>query len=251
MGDTMRRSVGLLMTALISIAVVGWNGSVTRGAVSATADEPKDGFAGLPEARPSEFEVYVQKLGFGEVPGSETLEEKFTCADPTKCGNQPSVTLRVAPSNYAPDVSWDDALGTGKGHVVAKIAVVDPVPFDRFNLIKDDVVYLWVGTVRGGGKGAALYRARSGKVSQVFQFLALRYCKYQLPQKPSVHHWQQAKCADPSPKPFMSPSPATSGEAIVALTSRSLPASRILAGNEGLWISCSIGCCEVQYTGLT
>lgn len=236
--------VGLAATVVLCVTAIAW----TRAAPSNTAirvgDDPRQGFAGAPEARPADFEIYVQQLGFGEVVGSEILEDRFACKSAANCGGQQSVSLRAAPSNYAADVAWNDALGTGKGHVVAKIVVLDPVPFDRLNLAKDDVVYLWVGAMQGG-RGAALYRVRNGKATQVYKFAKLAFCKYTVYQKPAVHRNMPPKCTDTDAKPLQAP--ATAGQAVASLVSRPLVRARNQGFTDGLWVSCSGGCCEAQF----
>ena len=236
--------VGLAATALLSLTAIAWAGRAPVSEAGRVPDDPREGFAGVPEARPAEFEIYVQKVGFGEVAGSEILDDNFACKTPANCGGQQSVRLRAAPSNYAADVAWNDALGMGKGHVVAKVTVVDPVPFDRLNLTKDDVVYLWVGPLQGG-RGAALYRVRNGRATPVYKFAKLTFCKYAIQQKPAVHRNKPPKCTDTDPKPLQAPAPA--GQALASLASRPLRMERNQGFTDGLWVSCSGGCCEVQF----
>src|SRR6266536_2250211 len=102
----------------LAIAVIAFNACspLDAGQPKAFAD-PKGGLKGSPENFAADFEAYAQQLGFGEVPGSVVLDEKFPCPDKTKCGGQDSVHLRVVPSNYAATVHWDQALGTGNGHI--------------------------------------------------------------------------------------------------------------------------------------
>ena len=70
----------------LTIAVIAFNACrpLDAGQPKAFAD-PKDGFKGTPETYVADFETYSQQLGFGEVAGSEILDEQFPCADASKC----------------------------------------------------------------------------------------------------------------------------------------------------------------------
>ncbi len=247
MRNTVRRASGLVLTTMLFAGSIAWTGSGNRLS-PIPPDKPKDGFPGIPAANSAGFETYVQKLGFGTVQGSVSIEEPFPCIAPAGCGGQSTVTLRVIPSEFSSDVNWKDATGNGKGHVVAKIVVVDPVPYDRFNLVADDVAYLWIGNNQGG-KGAALYRVRAGKVTMVYRFTDIRYCKTSIGyQPPTVHNYMTAKCTDPDPTPAGAAA-ATSAttSSIVTLASSKPTNSFAVTARSGLWVSCAGGCCEVQY----
>ncbi len=239
------RTGGLLFTTMLLAAA----GSLTTAVAQGNA---RDGFAGLPEARAAAFEIYVQKLGFGSAPGSVSIEQPFECGLAANCGGKTSVVLRVTPSDYSSDVDWKDATGNGKGHVVAKIVVVDPAPYDRMGLQADDVAYLWVGTIQGG-KGAALYRVRGGKVTMAYKFTDVRYCKSSAYQPPTVHLYMTPKCTNPDPSPPTSSSAAAATASIstndnmIMLVSSPVFRSSNAFALSGLWVSCSGGCCEVQY----
>jgi hypothetical protein len=155
------------------------------------------------------------------------------------------------PSNYAPSADWEKALNNGNGYVVAKVANLDAVPFDRFNLAAYEVAYLWVGATQGQARTAALYAVRGGNVRRVFTFKDRGYCRDSTPQKPAVHIYAPAKCGKVGATPFATTLQQASVEPfgalgiylVNALTSRFAPAPAL----DGVWISCSLGCCEAQF----
>jgi len=232
----------------LAIAVIAFNACspLDAGQSRAFAD-PKDGFKGSPETYVDDFEAYTQRLGFGEVTGSVILDERFPCPDKTKCGGQDSVHLRVVPSNYAPTVQWDQALGTGNGHIVAKIINTDTVAYDPLKLAKSDIAYLWVGGMNGVPKGAAIYRVRGGKLTRLYKFSSLKFCKGTNGGLPAVHSNRPPKCTDTDPKPLSAAQQASIFPvgALLDGLMRALNGKQALTG--GLWISCSVGCCEAIY----
>jgi len=247
----MRLSTGLhselSRMLVLAISVMAFNACrpLDAGQPTAFAD-PKDGFKGSPEALTEDFEAYTQRLGFGEVPGSGILDERFPCPDRTKCGGQDSVELRVVPSNYAPSVHWDQALGTGNGHIVAKLINMDTVAYDPLKLAKSDIAYLWVGSMNGVPRGAALYRIRGGKLIRLYKFSSLKFCKGTNGGLPAVHSNRPPKCTDSDPKP-LSAAQASIFPVGAVLDGLMHVMNRKQALTGGLWISCSVGCCEAIY----
>jgi len=198
---------------------------------------------------------YVQQIDFGAgADPNGIFEGPLKCGVPARCGGQTEVHLRIVPSNYAPSAEWEKALNHGNGYVVAKVANLDAVPFDRFNLAAYEVAYLWVGATQGQARTAALYAVRGGNVRRVFTFNARKYCRDSAPQKPAVHFYSPAKCTEVGARPFATTVQQASVEPfgalgiylVNALTSRFAPP----ASADGMWISCSLGCCEVQFDGV-
>lgn len=202
---------------------------------------PQDGLSGRPEYKQAEFEKYVSELGFGNTSGSMRYDGPLPCPDTTKCGSESSVEFSIIPSDYVDD--WEGAVkGTKNGHIVAKIFKAELKPFGYWNLLEDDALsYLWIGKFKDG-QGAALYARRNGKLKRIYTFSALKKCpKAEVP--PGVHPRPTPECSDPIgmlPRDVRLASTST-GNFMAAFTERQGVAV------SGLWVSCSGGCCEVQY----
>jgi len=115
-----------------------------------------------------------------------------------------------------------------------------------------EVAYVWVGANGGGqARTAALYVVRGGNARRVFTFKALKYCHDTTPQKPAVHIYSPPKCSgEAAATPFASTVQQASIEpfsAIGAYLVKRLTAALGPGDLNGLWISCSYGCCEAQF----
>ncbi len=216
---------------------------ITSTTAAQSRRNPANGMSGKPESQQATFEAYAKDLGFGNTTGTMRFDGKFTCPDPAKCGNQSSVTLTIVPADYVDD--WDGAVkGTKNGHIVAKVFNAGYQPFDYWNLKADDLLsYIWVGQFQGG-RGAALYTMRDGKLTKIFTFKAIKKCSKSAAGPPEVHFNMPANCT----------------EDVGALPARPVELASVASQNflaqfdatpptqvNGLWISCSAGCCEVQY----
>lgn len=237
--------------------------AISAGALIATAActpqannglaRPQDGIPGPPEAMPGRMDDYVQQIDFGA--GSDPsgiFEGPLQCQTQAGCGGQTEVRMRIVPSNYANTADWQKALNNGNGYVVAKVSNMDPVPFDRLNMSAYEVAYVWVGNNGNGeARTAALYAVRGGNVRRVFTFKALHYCHDTTPQKPAVHIYSPAKCtgtaAAATPALPIKVASIEPFSAIGAFLVNKIAAALASPGFDGLWISCSYGCCEAQF----
>ena len=214
---------------------------------------PQDGIPGPPEAMPGKMDDYVQQIDFGAgADPSGIFEGPLQCQTQAGCGGQTEVRMRIVPSNYANTADWQKALNNGNGYVVAKVSNMDAVPFDRLNMAAYEVAYVWVGANGGGqARTAALYVVRGGNARRVFTFKALKYCHDTTPQKPAVHIYSPPKCSgEAAATPFASTVQQASIEpfsAIGAYLVKRLTAALGPGDLNGLWISCSYGCCEAQF----
>jgi hypothetical protein len=246
------RARARLKLASISLGLIAITACAPQNGTPGIA-RPQDGIPGPPEATPGKMDDYVQQIDFGAgADPSGIFEGPMKCGMPAKCGGQTDVHIRIVPSNYATTADWKKALGNGNGYVVAKVSNMDAVPFDRLNLAPYDVAYVWVGANQGQARTAVLYTVRSGIVHRVFTFKALSFCQDSTPQKPAVHIYTPAKCSgnltsrstgpavrQASIEPFS----AIASYLVNALTRAFAPPP----GLDGLWISCSYGCCEAQF----
>ena len=216
------------------------------------AMKPADGIPGPPEAMPGAMDDYVQQIDFGA--GSDPsgiFEGDLPCGMPAKCGGQATVRLRIVPSNYATSADWGHALQNGNGYVVAKVSNLQGVPFDRLNLNPYEVGYVWVGDSQGVGRTAALYSVRAGTVKRLFKFKGVKFCNDTTTQKPAVHIYTPPKCTNQYAKPAGAAAEQASIEPFTAIGSYLFSAVARKLGqpglDSGLWISCSLGCCEAQF----
>jgi hypothetical protein len=255
--DVASRARTQLKLASIVVALIAAAACTPQGNGTATGlVKPQDGIPGPPEAMPGQMDDYVQQIDFGA--GSDPsgiFEGPMKCGMPSRCGGQTEVHMRIVPSNYATSADWQKALNNGNGYVVAKVSNMDAVPFDRFKLAAYEVAYLWVGAAQGQARTAALYAVRGGNVRRVFTFGAIKYCKDSTPQKPAVHIYSPAKCSEVAATPAAATVQQASIEPFGALAIHLVNAiTRAFAppppGLDGLWISCSYGCCEAQFDGL-
>lgn len=241
----------LLGSATICLVLVAFS-AFTSSTGGRAAMKPGDGIPGPPEASPGAMGDYVQQIDFGAgADPSGIFEGNLACGMPAKCGGQDSVRLRIVPSNYATTADWDHALKNGNGYIVAKVANLEGVPYDRLNLDPYGVGYIWVGDSQGVGRTVALYGVRGGTVKRLFKFKGRTFCKNSTPQAPAVHINTPSKCTDTNSMPMGAASEQASIEpftAIAALLAKTV--TRMLAPSpidSGLWISCSLGCCEAQF----
>jgi hypothetical protein len=199
---------------------------------------------------------YIQQIDFGAgADPSGIFEGPMTCANPARCGGKTEVRLRIVPSNYAPSNDWEHALNNGNGYVAAKISNLDGVPFDRFNMDAYGVAYVWVGEVGGHVRTAALYKRNGINVQRIFTFKARKFCRNSAPQTPAVHVWIPSHCTEANATPFATTVQKASldpisGLGILLVNALTRLISPPLVGTDGLWISCSLGCCEAQFDAL-
>lgn len=242
----------LLSSVAILVALVAFSSLTAAVAVGQGAPGgPKDGLAGQPEAKAAEMADYIQRIDFGA--GSDPsgiFVGELQCAVPASCGGRESVHVRIVPSNFAATADWDKALHGGNGHVVAKVSNLDAVPYDRLNLGPNEVGYVWVGDSQGLGGTAALYTVKGGNVKRIFMFKGRTFCRNSAPQQPAVHINTPSKCSEMDSK-AMGAAQQASIEPFTAIASYLVKrVSRMLSpppAESGLWISCSLGCCEAQF----
>ena len=238
-------SIFFALIAFSALAVPTAGGQVMN-------NRPAEGFAGLPEAKPGGMDDYVQKIDFGA--GSDPagiFEGELPCAVPSKCGSKTAVRLRIVPSNFAHVANWDKALHGGNGYVVAKVSNLEAVPYDRLNLGPYEVGYIWVGDSQHLGRSPVLFAVRAGTIKRIFKFKGLTFCRDSTPQKPAVHIYSPSKCSGVDSNPMgasaqqasIEPFSAIGAHVVNAVTRKLVPPPLV----SGLWISCSLGCCEAQF----
>lgn len=235
-----------LRRASFVLAVLVFNSCKQDGGAPTALADAKDGLVGPPEDMP-EMESYTQAINFGVGAAPDGVFDGYLiCGNPQRCGNKTEVHISITPSPYAPSVDWDKALGHGNGHVVAKVTNLDNVRFDKFDIDGGETLYLWVGAMKGdAAKATGLYSIKHGDAKRRMKFRGQDYCSRPAPP-PGVHILPPPDC--PAPQPFapqqssIEPFSAVGSYLIHAITRAFLAPQPI----DGLWISCSYGCCEVQ-----
>jgi len=179
---------------------------------------------------------------------ADIIDERVACHDPSECGGQPDVHLRIIPSARANYIDWKRALSTGSGRTLAKISNMENVPFGPLHLMPNETAYLWIGETTAGKRNVGLFAERNGKYEFIKEAIQLRYCNYARPATAAVHFHNPPQCKDMEP----TATPAR-GEIAqpVRLASNAnvsdLDLTRAFIHNQALWISCSSGCCEASF----
>jgi len=247
-----RTNVRILIGAASILSLIAFSAFSNPAANRTALIKPGDGIPGPPENMPGLMDTYVQQIDFGAgADPSGIFEGDLPCGMPAKCGGQTNVRLRIVPSNYATTANWEGALSSGNGYVVAKVSNLQGVPYDRLNLGPYEVGYVWVGDSQGLGRTTALYAVRGGTVRRLIKFKANKFCRKATPLSPAVHVYTPPMCSDSTSKAAASMPEQASIEPFTAIASYVVKAAtRMLSpppADAGLWVSCSLGCCEVQF----
>lgn len=178
----------------------------------------------------------------------DIIDERVACHEPSECGGQPDVHLRIVPSARANLVDWKSALSDGRGRTLAKISNIDNVPFGPLHLMPHETAYLYIGQL-AEKRNVGVIAARNGKFELIKEGSGIRYCNYPRPATPAVHFHNPPQCKDM--EPITTPRRGENNP-LVRLASTETPSdldiARAFIHNQALWISCSSGCCEVSFS---
>jgi len=213
--------------------------------MSAPGQKPKDGKPGKPQDNPNDFQLYALSIPFGEgIPTGDIIDQQLDCE--TNCdATHTTAHIRIVPSNYAPDVEWDPIVNPNpgnrkNGHFVAKISNLSDYPFPPLNMDANDVAFLWIGE-NGSSNNlrASLYRFGPSGAQK------LREAKVLICRKPkgspAVHLYASMDCREGAAS-------TASADHLIHLASNSKHDERTsMVHTSGLWVSCSEGCCQVQF----
>ncbi|HEX6573856.1 MAG TPA: hypothetical protein VF042_02705 [Gemmatimonadaceae bacterium] len=185
---------------------------------------------------------YWLTLGWGDdLPDSAAWEGNF---------GEDDVRIRLVPASTSPLVTWSNALSsdpaTYSGHLVMKIVVLEDRRVKELKLDGLETGYLWIGQ-RGKGNadsaGAAIYTIKNnGKVKLATKMDIVGFCKEDHGGRPMAYVRADDKCKEKLP-----PGGARSSSLFSSFKTRSGPAP--LAVGQGLWVTCTGGCCEVKAQG--
>ncbi len=214
-----------------SVAVV--DTSAKAAAVTDTKPPTKPrGVSGRPR-NDATFRKYFDSLTFANNAGDIVDEHDFDCGDGSLCQGAQEVKIRIVPMMFANGVPWADALGTGEGHIVARINVLDNKRVGPLGLSKADSGYLWVGETSAGRTAAIYPIKKNGNVGNPKYLIVKDPCRDAMNTRPAVH-MNPPVCASPG-KSF----PVAPGR-------KPDTASLGLVIPESIWVSCSEGCCRVD-----
>ncbi len=201
---------------------------VSLAANTAFDDEP--GRPGRPDDNSAETQKYLETLTWADsVPYASAM---FDIASGSE-----TARVKVVPTVGAHQVSWQSALGEGapggNGHFVAAIYNLEKKKIPRLGMqASDSVGYLWIGQRPLVGRGAAIYVFPvKGSVARRKNLPVVGFCAGQHPG-PKVRSTEGADCTGP----FKQTNP-------VQLT---MAVNRPALADQGLWLSCKGGCCEVR-----
>lgn len=197
-----------------------------------TAPDAEPGIPGRPEDNSKATKAYILSLPWADnVP--------YASAEFVVRSGEDMARVRVVPAMGAHEVSWHASLGTGvpggNGHFVAAIHNLDGKDIPRLGMRKSDAIgYLWIGQRPAVARGAAVYvLPRTGRVVRRRNLTISGFCAGQHPG-PKVRSTEGKDCPDPFGRPLRSVRLAQLAD------SSSGP-------DQGLWVSCRGGCCEVRF----
>lgn len=197
---------------------------------SATMIEKDPGKPGRPDDNTADTRKYLESLTWADsVPYATATFEVMSGSDTAR--------VKVVPVAGAQDVSWQSALGEGvpggNGYFVAAIYNLDGKKIPRLGMQATDTVgYLWIGQRPLAARGAAVYVfPTKGPVVRRRNLPVVGFCPGQHPA-PKARSTAGADCTGPFRQT----------NAVQA----SLAANPQTAADQGLWLSCKGGCCEVR-----
>lgn len=187
---------------------------------------------------------YWLTLGWGDdFPDSAAWEGEFGGSD---------VRIRIVPAVTSPQVTWSKALSGDPsvyaGHIVMKIIVLEDRAVPELGLKGLDIGYLWIGQRGRGnsdGLGAAIYTIKpNGKAHKEKNMEITGFCKEDHGGRAMAYVRADDKCRDPLPPPT-----AASSSAFRPVPFKTRAGPIALPLGQGLWVTCTGGCCEVKPTG--
>ncbi|HUQ18115.1 MAG TPA: hypothetical protein VM099_00770 [Gemmatimonadaceae bacterium] len=204
------------------------------------------GLVGYPGSNPEKTKAYLQSLQFVT---DSIVDGPVTCEAGDDCGGAASVRLKILPEANAHRYDIASAFGPGTigGFILAIVVNTDSShSFGPLSLAPGDTAYLWAGSTQNAGKVFGFYKIRStGQAEGVAKAASGAYCAASGPRtKPAVHipmYQCQSTAIYGSSSTVSSPEPRS----LYRLASNTILAATMLH-TQGLWISCSLGCCQVS-----
>ena len=210
---------------------------------------PPEGLSGYPGQNPAATRSYVASRDFSIQ--DSAFRGPLECEDPSKCGGASSVNILIVPEKRAYLAAVDRSLENGEGHIVARITNLDTVAFHPYGLAPRDVAYLWAGSMPTGTPKIAIFRIdAAGQATLLATAQQAGYCPDGAKgrKRSAVHLNMNPQCTERSLY-RASAGGAASGRIASANPANELllaAATRAFAHAQGLWFSCSLGCCEAR-----
>ncbi len=252
------RSALRIIACITLAAVTAFAGVACRkkGAIAKTDSTPaqpqllglEHGLVGYPGANPDKTKAYLQSLHWAT---DSIVNGPVSCSTGDDCGGASSVNLKILPEANAhlDDISSAFAPGTIGGFIMAIVINVDSShKFGPLDLAPHDTAYLWAGSTKSSGQLFGFYKI-NGATGQAHGVARAAYGAYCPPTGtrtiPAVHV-PMYQCQT---QPIYGSASTASTERITSQALYRLASNPIFAATmlhtQGLWISCSLGCCQV------
>jgi len=241
----------LAVTALVAFGCY-WQAAERRTLPGALAFDP--------ERNPDLTENYLKGLDFIWANGPPGRWRGFLeCHTKSVCDSGTVVEFQITAEKNARTTPMVDALGGPRpergGYIVAQLINLDPThEYRPFGMAAHDTAYLWVGPTKNGSKRFVLYRIPKGKPPILIAKAGkASYCPRGTQPVTDIHVPPE-RCAELRqlyPLTATKTGAATdfgSGSAFrVASSTPGIPALiSAMSHADGLWVSCSGGCCEAS-----
>lgn len=211
------------------------------------------GLVGYPGQNPEKTKAYLQSLHFVT---DSMINGPVACLAGDDCGGADSVNLRILPEANAHRVDIPSAFapGTIGGFIMAMVVNTDAShTFGPLALSPGDTAYLWAGATRNVGKLFGFYRI-SGATGQAQGVAHAAYgascpTTTAVPRTIPAVHIPMHPCQNTLTPLYGNAQNVNGGErqnpnSLYKMASNPIFAATMLH-TQGLWISCSEGCCQV------
>lgn len=258
MGKTLiqswRGSKVLVAGILAVAALVGigchWQAADRRLLPGALAEDP--------ERDQALTEAHLRGLDFTWTNGPPGRWRGFLeCHEKSDCNGGTVVEFQITAEKNARTTPMVDALGGPRpekgGYIVAQLINLDQThEYRPLGMMARDTAYLWVGPTRNGSKRFALYRLQRGRPAvPLARANQASYCPRGTPATSEIHMRPEA-CAErrqlygpTATKTGAAPAANSASGIRLASTMPGIPSSIVSMSHvDGLWVSCSGGCCE-------
>lgn len=210
-----------------------------------------------PEHNPGSTEAYLRSLDFSWANGPPGRWRGYlTCHPASDCNSAPRVEFQITAEKDARTTPMVDALGGPRpekgGYIVAQLINLDPThEYRPFGMSAKDTAYLWVGPTKNGSKRFAIYRLRRGESPRLLARAGrANFCPVGTRPVTDIH--PPTEC--PDRRRLYGTDSTTLGSAAAFGSTSLLRLAAATAGPhlsvtsmshaDGLWVSCSGGCCE-------
>lgn len=201
---------------------------------------PRGGVAGNPVSNAGAIPAYLAGLHFDEnLTPDRLIDQRLHCPVPAECGGQPDVHIRIVPERNSHRVHWQNVLNSGDGHVLAKIQVMEDVPFGPLKLDRRDTGYLWIGEIPSSNRNLGIFHIKDGVPQFVILAKSKRKCDGPPAPRPSIHLHKLPHCTTPFEE--------ASGRRTQVAASSEFDFSSAMLHDQGLWQGCPQGCCETAF----